>query len=306
MENAAVLLSLVTDANDFQREQASAAREAAGKLGINLTVIYANSDPIVQSEQLLQVIQSSDQKPKGILVQPAGGTALPQVAQAAARAGIAWGLLNRQADYIADLRKLYSVPVFAVSSDQKEIGRIQGRQLSALLPNGGNVLYLQGPPSSSASQYRAEGMNETRSDGIHVKTLRSASWTTADGGKAIASWLRLPTSQKEHIDVIAAQGDMLAMGARQVIHEQAAADRARFANVLFTGVDGLPHGGRAWVQGGTLAATVVVPLNAGDALKRMLKALQTGIQPEEISYTLPASWPAIEELERQHASVQQP
>lgn len=301
MEKPYVLLSLLTDANDFQREQANAAKDTASRAGVDIQVVYANSDPITQSEQLLQVIQNADVKPRGILVQPAGGTALPQVARAAVMAGIGWVLLNREADYIPELRKGRAVPVFAVSSDQKEIGRIQGRQFGALLPNGGTVLYLQGPSSSAAAHQRSDGMNETRPANVQVRTLKSASWTTEDGRKAIASWLRLSTAHKEQIDLVAAQGDMLAMGARQELHEQAnSLERPEWIRARFTGVDGLPRGGRSWVESGILAATVVVPPNAGDALAMLVKSLETGTQPPEATYTAPASWPSIEALNRAH------
>ena len=45
--------------------------------------------------------------------------------------------MNRDADYVTDLRRQHQVPVFAITSDHEEIGRIQGRQLGKLLPQGG-------------------------------------------------------------------------------------------------------------------------------------------------------------------------
>ena len=69
-----------------------------------------------------------------------GGPALPQVARAAVAAGIGWVVLNREIGYVKQLRQAFKVPVFTVASDNLEIGRIQGRQLAALLPNGGSVL----------------------------------------------------------------------------------------------------------------------------------------------------------------------
>src|SRR5215813_10788829 len=149
MKKLRFLLSLTNDDNDYQIEQAAAAKKAAAKLGVELEIIHAKNDGILQSQQLLNCIQNSKQpRPDAILFEPAGSTALPQVARAAAAAGIGWVVLNRDADYIPELRRLFHVPVFAITSDHEEIGRIQGRQLSALLPNGGLVLYIQGPAES--------------------------------------------------------------------------------------------------------------------------------------------------------------
>ena len=54
----------------------------------------------------MTAIQSSSiPRPDAILFEPAGSTALPQVARAAAAAGIGWVILNREADYVNDLRR---------------------------------------------------------------------------------------------------------------------------------------------------------------------------------------------------------
>src|SRR6266566_3356163 len=125
------VVSLTTNDNDYQIEQAAAASEAAGRLGVDIDLLYAENDAIVQSQQLLKIIQSHpDSHPDGIIFEPVGGTAMPQVARAAAAAGIAWVVLNREVDYISDLRRNYKVPIFSISSDHEEIGRIQGRQIS--------------------------------------------------------------------------------------------------------------------------------------------------------------------------------
>src|SRR5246127_3300580 len=146
MKKLNFLLSLTTTDNDYQIEQAAAAEETARRLGAEVQIVHADNDSIAQSQQLLKVIQSrSDAHPDGIIFEPVGGTALPQVARAAAAAGIAWVVLNRDGYYLSDLRRAYKVPVFAISSDHEEIGRLQGQQLAALLPNGGSVLLIQGP-----------------------------------------------------------------------------------------------------------------------------------------------------------------
>src|SRR5215470_13007134 len=157
MTQLSVLVSLVTDANDFQREQAKSAKEAAERLDMAAQVIYAQNDALTQSEQLLTIIQGDPaQRPQAIVMQPCGQTALPHVARAAAGAGIAWVVLNWTVDYLADLREKYGVPAFMVSSDQQEIGRIQGRQAAALLPEGGSVLFVTGSGTSPAARLRSE------------------------------------------------------------------------------------------------------------------------------------------------------
>src|SRR6266851_2738221 len=87
-------------------------------------------------------------------------------------AGIGWVVLNREIDYdIAAIRRIRNVPVFRITSNHEEIGRIQGRQYTALLPKGGSVLYVEGPSNSSAARQRTAGMYETKAANIQIRTL---------------------------------------------------------------------------------------------------------------------------------------
>src|SRR5207302_4797656 len=153
MKRLSFLISLTNDDNDYQQEQAAAAEKTARRLGVDVKIIHASNDPLVQSQQLLQYVQdSSKAKPDAIMFEPAGGTAFPQVARAAAAVGIGWVVLNHEVDYLAQLRRDHQVPMFSISSDHKEIGKIQGRQFAALLPQGGTVLYIEGPANSSGAR----------------------------------------------------------------------------------------------------------------------------------------------------------
>ncbi len=214
-----VVVSLTTRDNDYQAEQAAAAQEMANRLNLDLEVLYADNDAILQSQQLLNIIQSNSvPHPDGIMFEPVGGTAMPQVARACAAAGIAWVVLNREVDYISDLRRNYRVPIFSVSSDHEEIGRIQGKQIAAMLPNGGSVLLIQGPAENLAAKQRTTGMYETKPVEVHVKVMKG-NWTEANACKLVSSWLKLSTSQQAGIDIIAAQNDAMAMGARKAFQE---------------------------------------------------------------------------------------
>src|SRR5215471_5330405 len=117
------LLSLTTDDNEYQREQLTAAEKAARELGVAVKTIHAKNDVFEQSQELLEIIQSSiRERPDAIIVEPVSGTGLPRVAEAAIAAGIAWVVLNCDVDYIAKLRSQSNVPVFAITSDHLEIG----------------------------------------------------------------------------------------------------------------------------------------------------------------------------------------
>jgi len=297
MDKLRILVSLTTDDNDYQIEQAQSAQQMARKLGVEIQIVYADNDAITQSTQILKAIQADEnQRPDAIVFEPVGGTALPQVARAAASAGVGWAVLNRDANYIPELRKSSSAPFFGVSSDHLEIGRIQGRQFAALLPHGGAILYIQGPAENSAAKERTVGMQETKPSNIHVTVLR-AQWTEESAQRAVRSWLKLSTSQRAAIDLIAAQDDSMAIGARKAFEElMNESEKERWLKLPFTGCDGLPKTGEAWVRSGLLAATVFVPPNTGMAIEMLFNAIRDGNKPAERALTVPVSIPPLKEL----------
>jgi len=298
------LVSLITKDNDYQMEQAASARSAAGELGVDVEIVYADNDAITQSTQLLKAIQAdASLRPNAIVVEPLGATPFPKVASAAANAGIGWAVVNREADYMSQLRQASSSPVFSVSVDQIEIGRIQGKQIAALLPRGGSVLHIQGPSVSSVSRERSEGLRTTLPSNVQLVDLRGK-WTEESGYQSVCSWMKLMKAQKFRIDLISGQNDVMAMGAKKAVKELAnELDRELLSSIPATGCDGVPSTGQAWVRGGQLAATVIVPPSCGKAIALMTRALQMKVQPAERTFTTPESFPALESLRPHPARV---
>ncbi len=302
MKKLRFVVSLTNKENDYQLEQAASAEEASRRLGVDVDILYADNDAITQSQQLLKIIQGpSTGHPDGILFEPAGGTALPQVGRAAVTAGIPWVVLNRESDYIADLRRSFRVPVFSVTSNHEEIGRIQGRQMAALLPKGGTVLFIEGPAEHFAAKSRLVGLSETKPGNVQLKAIRGQ-WTDVSAHKAITSWLRLSTSRQSQMDLVAAQNDSMAVGARKAFQELTDSKmRDRWLNIPYIGVDGVSKTGQAWVKSGLLTATVIAPAMAGQCMEMLVRALQNGMSPPEKTFTVPLSFPSLDELAKLHA-----
>lgn len=290
-----ILLSLTTSDNDYQQMQAAAAEETARRLGLDLQIMYAQNDALIQSDQLLTIIQSKNgRKPSAILIEPVG-TGLEQVARAALKAGIAWAVMNRDVDYMSRLRS-QTLPVFSVSSDHEEIGRLQGKQMQSLLPNGGCVLYIEGPTSSDAALRRTQGMLQTKPANVQFRSIKGQ-WTEASGYKAVSSWLQLSVSRDLAVGAVISQNDAMALGARRGIEEKTTGtDRQRWLNTPFVGVDGLPQTGQAWVNSHILTGTIVVPANSSLALEMMVKALQAKTMPPERTFTSPIPYPPLVKL----------
>ncbi len=299
MNKLNVLVSLITDDNDYQLEQAASAQTTGLKLGASVQVIYAGNDAVRQTQQILSFIQDPAKRPDAILVEPVG-TGMIQIAKAAVAAGIAWGVINTDVDYISDLRRHALVPVFSVLSDHEQIGKIQGQQIAAILDDKGCVLYVEGPSVGIVARMRSQGMRATKPPGVDVKTLKG-DWTQKSGYNAIKSWLSLSTSKQLHIGMIACQNDDMAIGARRGFEELSnLQERDTWLHLPVTGCDGVPRSGQAWVRQKRLAATVVSPPIMGDALQLLVTALQNGSQPPERTLVSPSSFPTLKELKASH------
>ena len=279
MPKLRILLSVMNSSNDFQIEQVKGARQAAARAGADLEIVDAQDDGILQSQQLLSRVQSSaETRPNAVIFEPAGSTVHPHVAQAAAAAGIGWVVLSRDADYIAHLRASSRIPAFVVAADHEEIGRIQGRQLAALLPRGGMVLTIQGPSHSKAAHLRYDGLLETKPENIQLRAVRGH-WTESSAQKAVSSWLDLSTSRATDIAAICAQDDSMAMGARKAFEQCTHELRQSWLQIPFLGCDGMPETGQKWVDRGLLTATVFSPPTAPIAIDQIARFLSGGTMP---------------------------
>lgn len=293
MEKLNVVVALTTRENDYQAEQAVAVTDVATRLGVNIQVIYADNDAILQTQQLIRIIQDPIQRPSAILVEPVG-TGMPQVAKAAVGTGIGWGIINSAPDYIAELRRSGNVPVYSVSTDQIEVGKIQGQQIAALMKEG-NILYIEGPSSSTAAQLRTKGMLSTKPVSVELKMIKG-DWTERSAHQAAKSWLSLGSSRQMQIRAVISQNDAMAMGARKAFVDLTEQDREQWLNTPFTGVDGVTKTGQDWVRRSLLKATIITAPAAGTALEILAKAMHSGSVPPEHTLIPPRSFPAVEEL----------
>lgn len=78
MKELRFVVSLITEENDYQREQAAAAQEAAVRLGVHVQTMFADNDAINQSQQLLKIVQTADAGVDAILLETRQPNRFPQ------------------------------------------------------------------------------------------------------------------------------------------------------------------------------------------------------------------------------------
>jgi ABC-type sugar transport system substrate-binding protein len=293
-----VVVGLLTEEQEFQQMQASDAREAGARLDLEVEVLFAENNAILQIQQLFHALHSQEEdRPAGIVVEAVAQAGMDRVGRNAVGAGIGWILLNGTPDYIIVLRKEHpDVLVSTVFADDVEIGRIQGRQASVLLPDGGALLCVQGPPETPSADGRSRGLAAAiEGTRIQVRQALHGDWTEASGEKAVASWLRLKTSEAFRPDLVVSHNDAMAVGALRAIRTH----RPEWADLPCTGCDGLPAGGQQLVEKGELVATVVKPTTTGPALELVARALGGEVASSDLVLA-PRSFPSEEELASRH------
>ena len=294
MKRLSLLVSLPGD-NNYLREQETVAKATAKRLGVEIEIINAKSDPVTQSQQVLEIVQSRSQLPDGIIVEPVNIQGLPRVAEAAVAAGIGWVVSNARVDYIQTLRKTAKAPVFIVSQDHIEIGRMQGRQIRAMVSQGGSILYLRGPATNFLAAQRSEGLESILSSYAQIKSLK-IQWTAQNAYTAISSWLRLSSVRAADTQLIAAQNTDFVLAARRAFEENTSGDeRTRWLHGLYSGV-GIPSQANPLLQNGTLTAAVITSLTMDTAIEMLVRSLQNGTQPPELTFVKASYQPALEEL----------
>jgi ABC-type sugar transport system substrate-binding protein len=283
-----VVVALLNAEQEFQQVQAKDARDTASRLGLESEVTFAEGHAVVQIQQLFKHIHAPEaERPAAVIVEAATAEGLERVARNAVKAGIGWILVNTRVAYVDELRAAHpDLAIAMIGTDQKEAGRIQGRQCRSLLAGGGNVLCVQGPADSTATADRFAGLGEALGRGFEVRGLNGA-WTEESGGKAVISWLRLKTAGAFTPDIVVCQNDSMAVGARKALREH----RREWGSLPFLGCDGLPDGGQRMVAQGELSGTVVTPSNTGPALEIVSRWLRTRQVPSREVLLPPRSHP---------------
>jgi ABC-type sugar transport system substrate-binding protein len=270
-------------------------------------VFDAGNDALRQRRQIDDQLRVADSF-AAFLVQPVQEAALESAAAEAARRGVGWVTLNRFSEYVRTLRIAHpKTPMFCVDPDQPQIGRIQGRQFLALLPDGGTLFYVTGHHTTSSARRRLAGA-EIAMAGASIHMVGAAGdWTTDSGFDATRLWLRSDPPKDCRRLVVGAQNDAMALGAHRALLEEAQArGRAELAEVRITGCDGLPLGGQRWVAAGVLAATVVIPPTAGVAVDHLALAWTTGQAPSTDVLLEVTSFPDVQLLARTAPSTVPP
>ena len=282
--------------NDYQLRLKEVGQREAKHHGFDILVETAQFDASRQVAQIRQAIKNaSATKLVAVLVSGVQDEELRPVAHEAAQAGLDWALLNEGA-FIDDVRRQYpNRAIFAVTSDQVEIGRIHAQQVRTLLGGAGRVLCVTGHLRNLAAVQRLDGLKQGLDGSFDLIEL-NADWTSERARMAVAHWASGLAAEQDLPGMFAAHNDEMALGVRQALRDFESRLRSPSAGAPITGCDGSQTFGQRLVREGRLKATVVMPPGSGVAVEWIARTHTSGEIPP-VRVLLPVtSFPALERL----------
>jgi len=219
----------------------------------NLELLPISDAQQDSSRQVSQVQQFIQEKVDFLIVSPNEPDPLTPPVEQACQAGIPVIILDRSVN-------TNCIAAF-IGGDNVAAGKAAGELAAQLLPNGGNVVELQGILSDQPQIDRDKGFAEgiASNPKITIVKKQEAKWLRANAEAIMQQWLQSGVKP----DLVYAQNDEMAFGA------QIAAQGAGVAGSMkFIGTDGLaiPGGGIRAVQDGQFAGTFMYPTCAPQAV----------------------------------------
>jgi multisubunit Na+/H+ antiporter MnhC subunit len=148
---------------------------------------------------------------------------------------------------------------------------------------------------SSVAVQRHEGMDIAKPRNVQTTTLRSK-WSEDSAFQSTGAWLRLATSRAEKFGLVAGQTHELAVGARKaLLSTDNPEQQKKWLETPFLGI-GIASQVKPLVDGRILTAAVVTSVTMEVALKTLVRAFETQVQPPERSVVEASSFPDLDKL----------
>jgi ABC-type sugar transport system substrate-binding protein len=290
MTPKSVGLCLADAENEFLKLTVAEAQTAAQQAGLTLDTRFTADDLTPQYHCVSRWLES-DAAPVAILIMASREKGFARLAKQALSAGIHWFYLNRTDDSIEELRSVNPLAAVAeVSSDDLEVGRIQGRIARRLKPAGGRLLHVLGGRSVTARE-RAAGFDETKGPAFTVSRLETG-WSIDDTRAAVTPWLRTAARSRRAPELVVCQTDNIAMGVLASLSEVAEElGQESLTYIPIVGCDGTPSA-KSFVDQGRLAATVTLSRPGAAAIGWVASVLSGKDHPPARVALPPAAYPA--------------
>jgi len=162
-----------------------------------------------------------------------------------------------------------------IGADNKKIGRAAGGWIVQRLGGKDRVVELKGLMTSTPGQDRHSGFREgIRGSKLEVIFEADMKWLEPNARQEMESAL----ARFDQINLVYAHNDPGAHGAWL-----AAKAAGREKDIVFVGIDGLPHEGQVYVRQGILEASFEYPTGGKEAIETAIAILNGNQAPKEIT-----------------------
>jgi len=246
------------------RVQMNADIEAAAETHDEITMVFkdAQNDTLKQRSHIEEFVSAGVDL---IMISPKEAQPLTEPVAKAYQAGIPVVVLDR-----AVLGDEYTC---FIGADNVKIGKAAGKWIGRQIGEGAKIVELKGLMTSVPGQDRHNGFVEGLAGKGEVIFEADMKWLEPEARKEMDSAL----ARFEDIDIVYAHNDPGAHGAYLAAK---AADREK--DIVFVGVDALPHEGVAYVTQGILDATFQYPTGGKEAVDISMKILSGNDVPKKI------------------------
>lgn len=219
-----------------------------------------HSTPDNTEQQIKDIKGFIDRKVDAIVVAPNEWKPLQPVIDEAYDAGIPVVLVDRKVN--SDKYTAF------VGGDNVEVGRQAAHYIIDHLPDGGNIIEIEGLQSSTSSQERKQGLHEVLDSFPQIKIVAN---THADWKRQMAKEMmqKLGPTLKENVDIVFAYNDRMAIGAKESLLQSMKEGKIHMTKMpLFIGVDALLDDslGIGRVEDGTLDASFLYQTGGDKAI----------------------------------------
>jgi ABC-type sugar transport system substrate-binding protein len=238
------------------------ARDKAEELDVTLIELDGQDNSATQSAGIETMIA---QGVDGIVISPKDVEALAPAIQAATDAGIPVVTVDRNVTGAETLAH--------VGADNVRGGEKQGEYLMEILPEGGQIIELQGSVGASPAIDRSAGFNSVIADHPEYEIVfQQTAGFARDQGLTVTEQA---LQANPDVDAIVAANDDMAFGAAEAV-------AGAGLDIPIIGFDALPEALQA-VEDGTLAATVEQwpGRQTSGAMEILVDNLQNGTEPAE-------------------------
>jgi ribose transport system substrate-binding protein len=237
-------------------------RNAAAKHS-ELEVIFKDAQNKSEVQQA-HVREFVDQGVDLIIISPKEAKPLTRPVEEAMDAGIPVIVLDRK--IASDKYTCF------IGADNVKIGREAGKFLVEKLGGSGNIVELKGLMTSTPGQERHDGfVDGIRGSELTVVFDADMHWLEPDAQKEMTSALAKLGAEGVKIDAVYAHNDPGAHGAYLAVKRDAEVDEKE---IIFVGIDALPHEGVKYVEQGILTATFQYPTGGDVGIDVALKILK--------------------------------